>query len=1138
MNIKRTTRWAGAVLLAALTVVILVGNHLAFGQLITGSVTGSVQDSLGAAIVGATIRLINTGTSASLTTTSDSSGNFQFQLLPSGVYTLETTNSGFKTFRREGIIVETARSLAVPVVLNLGQVTETVEVVGGTPLLEPNTSSLSTVMDRQKIDELPMIALNPMGLAKLIPTVKAVTVFGGPVLTTFSSGLVQIGGASSASQGFLIDGMANDKIGDAPGAMTYLTADATQEFKVITNSMSAEFGRTAGGVISVVSRSGSNQFHGALFEFLRNDNLNANDFFSNRSGAPRPPLSLNQFGGSLGGPIKRQKLFFFINAEIYKERRSKSRVTTSPTALERIGDYSDTRTADGQLVTIYDPLTTRANPALAGASIRTAFPGNVIPASKASRLSQEIFKLYPLGNLPGLPFTHTQNLFQTTSTPIDRNTWGIKIDYNLNENRRLAVRYTRDQLYWNSDDFFNNLLDESARKFVYTPRHSASLQYTESLTPTLLLDAKMGLNRDYDQGITPATALGGFDITSWGFPASLKSQLPIIKNAETGLTPSIGITDAQSVGGGTPHGRAGTTWANGVSLTKIQKSHTLKFGYEYRFYSHNPFNGSTPSFNFNRGFTQGPDPNRASANAGYGVASLVLGLAGSGNFTFNADDTKAENYHSLYLQDDWKASKRLTLNLGMRWEYESPLTDRFNVFTNFDPYLDSPLKVPGLALKGGLTFPGVNGVPRGIYNSEFNNFGPRFGFAYQARRNFVVRGGYGISFIPVKGTGFSQRTGFSSSTAMVASNDGGLTPYDTILNPFPNGLNRPTGSTLGALTGLGTSVTGQLRSFSAGYAQQWNFTLQYEPLANWLIETAYIGNKGVHLMSGNNLNQLDPQYMALGNQLNATVPNPFFGLPQISAGALSTATVARQRLLVPFPQYTGVSGGYGNFGDSNYQAFTLKVEKRFSRGFSFLLAYTLSKLIDNSPADNMYDFRSSRSKSVDDTPQRLVHSALWELPFGKSLKGWQHKLIADWQVNAITTIQSGATISFGATHPDVVPGVSAKLDHPTIDKWFNTAAFKPAAPFTFGSSSRTIPNVMGPGLFNIDFSVFKDFAVKEKIKLQLRGAAFNLTNTPQFLGPGTSVGTANFGVVTGTGIIGTNYFPMTREVQLALRLTF
>jgi len=1135
MNNRQGFHWALS--LATVAILILAGSSLAFGQLITGSVTGSVQDSSGAAIIGATIRLTNTGTGAVLSTTSDTSGNFQFQLLPSGAYVLEATNSGFKTFRREGIVVETARSMAVPVVLALGQVTETVEVVAGTPLLEPNTSALSTVMDRQKIEDLPMVALNPMGLAKLIPTVKAVTVFGGPVLTTFSSGLVQIGGGSSASQGFLIDGMANDKIGDAPGAMTYLTADATQEFKVVTNSMSAEFGRTAGGVISVISRSGTNRYNGTLYEFLRNDNLNANDFFSNRSGAPRPPLALNQFGGTLGGPVKRDKLFFFLNAEIYKERRSKSRITTSPTALERVGNYSDTRTANGQLITIYDPSTTVPNPASPGSYTRTAFPGNIIPAAKASVISKAIFKDYPLGNLPGLPFTHAQNLFQTTSTPIDRNTWGVKMDYNLNENRRLAVRYTRDQLYWNSDDFFNNILDEQARKFVYTPRHSASLQYTESITPTLLLDAKMGLNRDYDQGITPATVLGGFDITSWGFPASLKAQLPVIKNAETGLTPSIGITDANAVGGGTPHGRAGTTWANGVSLTKIQKSHTLKFGYEYRFYSHNPFNGSTPSFTFNRNFTQGPDPTKTNANAGYGVASFFLGLAGSGSFTFNADDTKAENYHSLYLQDDWKVSKRLTLNLGLRWEYESPLTDRFNVFTDFDPYMDSPLKVPGMNLKGGLTFPGVNGLPRGVYDSSFNNFGPRFGFAYQARRNFVVRGGYGISFIPVKGTGFSQRTGFSSSTAMVASNDGGNTPYDTYTNPFPNGLNRPTGSTLGALTGLGTSVTGQIRSFTPGYAQQWNLTLQYEPMSNWLIETAYIGNKGVHLITGSQLNQLDPQYNALGSALNSNVPNPFYGLPQISAGALSTPTVTRQRLLVPFPQYTGVSGGYGNFGDSNYQAFTLKVEKRFSQGVSFLLAYTMSKLIDNNPTDNMYDFRYSRSKSIDDTPQRLVYSALWALPFAKHSKGWEHHLIGGWQVNAITTMQSGPTIAF-STRPDVVPGVSAKLDDPSIDKWFNTAAFKPALPFTFGNASRTIPDVAGPGLFNVDFSIFKDFPIRERMKLQLRGAAFNLTNTPQFLGPGTSVGTANFGVVTGTGISGTNYFPMTREMQLALRLTF
>jgi hypothetical protein len=401
---------------------ILAGSPYALAQLNTGTVTGSVQDTSGAAIVGASIKLTNTGTGVSQTAESDASGNFQFLLLPSGVYVVDASHSGFKAFRRDGIIVETARSLAVPVVLSIGQLTETVEVMAGTPLLEPNSSTLGTVMDRQKIEDLPVVSLNPMGLAKLIPTVKAVTVFGGPVLTTFSSGLVQIGGGSSASQGFLLDGMANDKLGDAPGAMTYLTMDATQEFKVITNAMSAEFGRTGGGVISVISRSGTNRYHGSLFDFLRNDNLNANDFFSNRAGAPRPPLSLNQMGGSLGGPIKKQKLFFFLNAEVYKERRSKSRVTTSPTALERTGDYSDTRTANGQLIVIYDPLSTHANPASPGASIRTAFPGNMVPGDRVSRLSKEIFKLYPLGNLPGLPFTHANNLFQTTNTPIDRNT--------------------------------------------------------------------------------------------------------------------------------------------------------------------------------------------------------------------------------------------------------------------------------------------------------------------------------------------------------------------------------------------------------------------------------------------------------------------------------------------------------------------------------------------------------------------------------------------------------------------------------------------------------------------------------------------------------------------------------------------
>src|SRR5262245_34102983 len=504
----------------------LVTSGASFGQVTSGSVTGSVQDATAAAVANASLKLINTGTSVTQPTSSDNSGNFQFLLVPPGVYVLEASSPGFRTFRRDGIVVEADRSLAVPVALAVGQVTDTVEVYGGTPLLEPNTSALGTVMDRQKVEDLPLNGRNPMGLANLIPTVRGVGYFGGQILSTWRTAAVNIGGGQPLLNAFLIDGASNDKIGDAAGGMAYLTVVATQEFKVLTNSMSAEIGRTGGGVISVISKSGTNEYHGSLFEYVRNDKLNANNFFSNSSGAKLAPLAVNQYGGTLGGPIRKEKAFFFFNYEGYKERRAQTRVITSPSNLERAGDFSQTFTATGQLITIFDPLTTTADPNQPGAFIRQPFAANAIPANRVSKLSQEIFKLYPAGNLPGLPFTHAQNLYQIAKSPIDRYGAGLKGDYNISQNRRFALRYTRDSISpWRFPNFFQSVIDTDGR-YILIPRNSATAQYTDSLSPNLLIEVRAGFYTDGEKGYGPFSQDIGknFELTSLGFPQSFIDQ--------------------------------------------------------------------------------------------------------------------------------------------------------------------------------------------------------------------------------------------------------------------------------------------------------------------------------------------------------------------------------------------------------------------------------------------------------------------------------------------------------------------------------------------------------------------------------------------------------------------------------------
>lgn len=1124
----------GLVTIAALGVTV-------HAQLITGTVTGTVADTTGAVVPGVDIRLINMETGDVRTAASNELGNFQFLQLPLGTYTLEASLPGFKTFRRAGIIVETARSLAVPVRMEVGEVTEAVEVVAGTPLLDPVTSSLGSVVEEQKIANLPLLGRNPMGLANLVPTVRGIGFFGGPVLSTWRLAAVSIGGADPLTSSALIDGLANDKLGNQ-GAMIVPTVEGTREFKVITNAMSAEFGRTAGGILSVVTKSGTNQFHGSLFEYHRNDKLSANEFFANRAGRERPTLRWNQFGGSLGGPVIRDRLFFFGSYEGYRERRQAQGTRTSPTALQRAGDFSETRAPNGDLIVIYDPLTTRPDPEDPGRFIRDPFPNNVIPAERLSPVSRAVLEFFPMPNLPGLPITQAQNFFWTSPQPIDKDSFNARLDYNLGAARTLTGRYIYEKIDWRFTNQLGTIADTDSRN-IFIPRHNLFLHYTDALSHTFLIDAKLGFIYENEHWTVPAA---DFDVTSIGLPAQLerdRQQSPVGDGF-----PAFSIGDVGSMGRPDALGNPSTTGTGSLALTKTYTKHNLKFGYEHRVYRRNDWGTSNPagSYSFNRGFTQGPNPLQSSAAAGHGLASFLLGFPAGASAGWRTDTTRSFHHDALFIQDDWRLAPKLTLNLGLRWEYEGPVKDRFNVMSNFDPNIPSPLEVPGLSLRGGLVFPAVD-VPGGLTEPSRKNFGPRFGFAYHVLEKVVVRGGFGIMYIPT--TGDAPATGFTIATPMVTTLDGGLTPFNDLNDPFPDGILRPTGSGLGALTGIGGAVSGQLRDVQRGYSQQWNLTLQYEPWNDWLFEAAWVANKGTRLTRGQTLNFLSEEHLALGSGLVQLVSNPFFGI--IESGPLSAATITQQQLLLQFPQFTSVSGGIAYWGNSIYHALALKVERRFSRDFALMMAYTASKTIDDgrvaarpgatavSGVQNWNNLRGERSLSAEDIPQRLVLATIWELPFFQAGHSFLRHVLGGWHVNTITTLESGRVISLTApvtgpgNRPNAVPGATAKLDNPTLERWFNTEAFSIPEPFTLGNVSRTLPDVRSDGLFSIDFSLFKTFQVSERTRLQFRAEAFNLTNTPTFDTPGRALGSATFGVVTATA-----FRPFPREFQFGLRLEF
>ncbi len=1113
----------------------------AHAQVLSGAVTGNVKDATGAVVPGTEIRLTNLETGMLRTVVSDQLGNYQFLLVPLGTYRLEASLGGFKTFQRAGILVEAGRSLGVPIQMMVGEISERVEVLAGTPLLDPVTSSLGSVMEEQKIESLPLYGRNPMGLANLVPTVRGVGYFGGPTLSTWRTSAVSIGGGDYRSNSTLVDGIANDKMTDG-GAIVVPSVEGTKEFKVITNAMAAEFGRTAGGIISIITKSGSNEFHGSAFEYIRNDIFNANEFFANKAGRARSTLRWNQFGASLGGPAIKNKLFFFGGYDGYRERRQSQAILTVPTELQRQGDFSQTRTSAGVPIVIYDPLSTVPDPAKPGSYIRTAFTNNRIPDTRINSVSKAVMKSIPLPNLPGLANTGAQNYFSTSPAPIDKNHFNMRLDYNLTPSRIVAVRYIWEKINWGFPNAYNNIAALDGRT-IFIPRHNVSVHYTDALSPTFFVDARAGFSSENEHWTVPA---GDFDLTTIGMPASLETNRQKNKDGFPGFTIADGDTFGRPLAAGNPS----ATGTASIAFTKAYRKHSIKFGYDHRVYRRDNWNGSSGDYAFNRGFTQGPNPLVASAAAGYGFASFLLGYPSSGSIPWFTDETRSLHYNATFVQDDWKVTSQLTLNLGLRWEREGAVSDRYNVLSNFDPTMPSPLSVPGMSLRGGLIYPGVN-LPRNIAEVSNKNFAPRFGFAYQPLQKVVVRGGYGLVYIPTTGTSYPA-TGFTLTSTMTTSIDGGLTPKDTMSNPFPSGVLRPTGSSKGALTGIGTSVSGTLRNVRRGYAQQWNLTVQYEPRSNWLVEAAWIGNKGTRMMRPLSLNYLSMENFALGTKLADSVANPFYGI--ITSGPLSGKTTTQGQLLLPYPQFTTVDGVYGFWGNSIYHALAVKVEKRFSEGLSVLMSYTKSKMIDDgrvagggAPAgsvtvgavQNWNNLRAERSRSDQDIPQRMSLAATWDVPYQGGGNPFLKAMFGDWRLNGITTLEAGrpislaATVAGGGSRPNVVPGVSAKLDNPTIDKWFNTNAFSQPAPYTYGNVSRTLPDVSSDGLFSIDASLSKTFAITEKYRLQFRAEAFNLTNTPTFDAPGRTYGTATFGVVTATA-----FLPRPREFQFALRLDF
>jgi len=1141
MNHKRSLALKS---LCAVAVCLILFESSASAQSFTASLFGSTTDATGAMVPNVTIIATNTATNTKVEARSDGSGKYVMPGLPPGAYTLEASANGFKKFVQSGIELAVQQQAKVDVRLEVGAVSDSVTVEAEVSSIETSSATIGKVVSNKAILNLPLNSRNIYSLIYLTPGV------AGSIGNNYNSMSYSINGARASMMDTLIDGAtaSHPTVQGYSGISAFPSVDAIGEFKVLGANFQAEYGRTAGSVLNVVYKSGTNAFHGTAYEFLRNSKLDANTFYNNMRGVQLASFKRSQYGGTFGGPIRKDKTFFMSSYEGLRQRSFSSRTATVPTDLERNGNFTQTFAGTNNPVLIFDPFTTRPNPA--GGFMRDAFAGNMIPASRMDRVGANVAKFFPQPNTQGVAFTNANNYYSQGSSSLDIDQIDGRVDHNITANQRFFVRYS----YRNQDSlpavlWPKELTAAETSQNERNRMHNGVVDYTMTPNPSTVVSIRGG----YARSLYFYENFGlGFLASSLGFPAALDTAgaLPMFPRITASGYTNLGNTDNRY--------NAFVTYTLAGSVTKLMGAHTLKAGYDGRLIQVNNRESRSTSgdFAFTAGMTQGPNPNTAAANRGNSIASLLLGTGNSGSLIQAFKDAAAQSwYTALYLQDDWRVTNKLTLNLGVRYDLDTPRTERFDRMNYFDAFARSPLSaVPGYSgLTGGLVFVGVDGRPRTQYIKDTNNLAPRFGFAYQATSKTTIRGGYGnifaISLQQAHGT--IGPFGFRTQTPWVNTIDG-ITPTNLISNPFPGGFVAPPGASQGLMTQVGANIQAPVPETLTPYSMQWNLNVQHNLPGQVLLETAYVGTRGLQLSrndeSGLSLNQLHPQYLAFGSQLNQTVPNPFFG--RGLGGVLANPTISRAQSLRPYPQFTDIIPLYSTGASSNYHALQVSFSKRFSRGLQFEGSYTWAKAIQEALRHvDSYNIRQSRSLADYDIAHRFVMSYIYELPFGKGRRfgaawsGATNFILGGWQVNGFTTFQTGVPLQISANNvaglfnPIGVAsnnGKSGKLEGPIHDRllrYFDPTVYSQPAAFTFGNMANYAPDLRSPGIRNWDISMFKEFRVLEKATLQFRTEAFNSFNRVQFGSPNTSVTSNQFGQIS-------TQANSPRQIQFGLKLLF
>jgi outer membrane receptor protein involved in Fe transport len=1139
--------------LLAVFVLVLCGVASAAGQETGGSIAGTVADAQNAALPGVTVSLRNEDTNAQLQTVTNSEGAYVLPFVPIGKYTLTATLNGFSTSKQSGLEVRVGDRLRLDVALQLGAVSEEVTVRSEVPLLETDTANRGQVIAREQVADLPLLGRNPFMLAQLSPGVQYTPSTQSRSNRPFDNGGMdnfQISGGRGFTNEFLLDGVPNTGTETTqPSNLSFVPSpDATAEFKVQTSIYDAQYGRTGGGVVNVVLKSGTNQFHGSVYEYYRDEALNANTFDANRAGTAKAGLYWSQPGLTVDGPVKipglyngTDKTFFMYNWEQIRSEVPFPQVYTVPSALERTGDFSQSRTADGRPITIYDPLTTRLEN---GQNVRDPFPGNRIPANRIDPVALQLLQRVPMPNTTGL----VNNFLVPENARADRyDQHVVKVDQVINSNHRFFARFARNKRTEVND--YAGFPAEASPWYQHGRMNVGfAVEATSVLSPSLVLSSRGGFIR-HDFYI--ATHGDNFDPTTLGFPSSFTSQL------QRQTFPQVQWDGYTTFGStfGANNGSIFTIsdqWSWSEVLSKTSGNHSFKFGGEFRALVNNQQNptSSTGRFTFTRGFTQ-RNALQAAADQGSSVASLLLGYPADGSQTANPSVSPIfpqlhynGNYVGLFVQDDWRINSRLTLNAGLRWDYESPVVEELNQQNiGFDTTSPSTFQAPGLQLRGGLLF--ASDDQRQPFKKDLNNFQPRVGATFRVDDKTVLRGGYALAYLPTFDHGYNN--GFSVTTTLVASTDGGITPVGRLSNPFPAGLDQPVGDSQGLSTLVGRGFTYSDPGRTIPNVHQFSVGVQRELPGRLALDVSYVGSRTNGLPVSKGINEISAEELATGAFMLQQVANPFQGL--LPGTPFNGATVPRQQLARDFPQFAGITQDRRPLGVNDYDSLQLSVNKRMTKGLQFLVSYTFSRTEEEITYLNPQDDWSqiSRVVTAQDTPHRMLVSATYDLPFFADQQGITGSLLGGWQVNGIVTVQSGLPV---ATTAGAFLVGDPTLENPTLARWFNTCtlaisgarqncasadeavAWQVQPPFTLRTLPTRLDDVRTERPTLIDFSLFKTFSLPARMRLQLRLESFNLFNTPWFGAPNTNVTNAAFGTVAPTQANDP------RNVQIGIRWMF